>query len=830
MKAVVMAGGQGSRLRPLTSNQPKPMLPIVGQPMMQHILRLLRRHGCTDVVTTVQFLASIIRNFFDDGSDLGVSLSYATEEEPLGTAGSVKNAEHFLDDTFIVISGDAVTDIDLSAAMAFHRQREAAVTVVTKRVEDPLEFGIVIADDDGRIDRFLEKPGWGEVFSDTINTGIYVVEPDVLEFIPAGTEYDFAADLFPLLLDKGMPMYAYRTDAYWTDVGNLDAYLEVHRDILDGKVEVEIAGFELGEGVWLGEGAEVDPEAQIAGPVYIGENSRVEAGATIREYTALGSNVVVKGGAFLHRAIVHDNAYVGPGATLRGCVVGKNTDVKHNARLEEGVVVSDECYVGDGAVLNPGVKVYPFKHVDPGALVTQSIIWESRGARHLFGERGVAGLVNIDVTPEMGMRLALAFGSMLPKNAVVTACRDVTRTARVIKRAMVAGFNAAGIDCHDLELVPAPVARHYVRSARGIAGVAVRTSPEDAASVEIQFFDARGIDIDPATQRKIERTFYRDDFRRAFHHEIGELNFPARGREYYTRGMIDSIDVDLIRESAPKLVIAYSFGAAALTAPAVLGRAGADVLAVNAVLDEERVVMDVADQRRQIEAVAGLVRASGADLGAILDPTGERIRLVDDRARVLDPAVAMLAFADIVARMHDAPRFAAPVSVSSAFGEIARSAGGSIEWTRIAPAALMSAALESDVDMAADAAGGFIFPEFLPSFDGVFSLAKLLELLARAHVRLSEVVDALPPVHIVRLDVPLPWEEKGTVMRRLLEEQNGGALDVTDGMKAFRGESWVLVVPDPQDPVVRVWAEAGTLESAGRLAAEFAARVDELRG
>ncbi|HEX6262235.1 MAG TPA: nucleotidyltransferase family protein, partial [Actinomycetota bacterium] len=162
MKAVIMAGGEGTRLRPLTSNQPKPMIPIVGRPMMEHVLHLLERHGFDESVVTVQFLASVIRNYFGDGDDMGIDLAYVTETEPLGTAGSVKNAEHFLDETFLVISGDAVTDIDLSQAVAFHREKGSAVTVVLKRVENPLEFGIVIADDEGRIERFLEKPGWGE--------------------------------------------------------------------------------------------------------------------------------------------------------------------------------------------------------------------------------------------------------------------------------------------------------------------------------------------------------------------------------------------------------------------------------------------------------------------------------------------------------------------------------------------------------------------------------------------------------------------------------------------------------------------------------------------
>ena len=207
------------------------MLPIVGKPMMQHILALARRHGITEVVATVQFLASVIRNYFGDGSDLGISLSYVTEQEPLGTAGSVKNAEALLDDRFLVLSGDSLTDVDLTELIEFHEKNGAAVTVTLKRVENPLDFGIVITDEEGRVERFLEKPGWGEVFSDTINTGIYVMEREVLDHIPAGQEFDFSHDLFPLLLDKGLPMFGYVTDRHWTDVGNLEAYLRAHWEV-----------------------------------------------------------------------------------------------------------------------------------------------------------------------------------------------------------------------------------------------------------------------------------------------------------------------------------------------------------------------------------------------------------------------------------------------------------------------------------------------------------------------------------------------------------------------------------------------------------------------
>lgn len=824
-----MAGGQGSRLRPLTSNQPKPMLPVVGRPMMEHILKLARKHGFTEVVATVQFLASVVRNYFGDGSDLGVSLSYATEEEPLGTAGSVKNAAPLLDDRTLVISGDALTDVDLSEMIRRHEESGAAVTVTLAQVPNPLEFGIVITDAGGRVERFLEKPSWGDVFSDTVNTGIYLLEEEVIDLIPDGEAFDFARDLFPMLLDKGFPIHGYVTDRYWTDVGNLDAYLAAHKDVLDGKVEVEIEGFELRDGVWLGEGAEIDPDAAVQGPAFIGPHSRVEAGAELRDYTVLGRGVMVKSGAFLHRAVVHDYVYVGPSTSLRGCVVGKNTDVKFGARVEEGAVVADECHIGEGAVIQPQVKVYPFKSVDPGAIVSKSIIWQSGGARSLFGEHGVAGLFNVDVTPEVALRLALAYASLLPKGSSVVASRDATRSARIVKRAMIAGINAGGIDCDDLELVPAPVGRFYARSARAMGGFSIRTAALDPTSIEVQFFDQRGVDIGPGMQRKVERAYYRDDLRRAFHHDIGELNLPARGRDLYARGLLEAVDVRQLLDRPWKVVVDCAFGSAALTIPHVLGRLGGEVLTMNGVLDEDRLVQSEEDAERHLAALERVVRGSGADLGALIDPTGERLVLVDATGRRVDGRSALLAFVWLLAHAVPGVRVALPVSTSRVAEEIVRSSNGAVLWTPISSAGLMETAATEGTSFAGDENGGFAFPRFLPGFDALMSLVKLLELLGINDTSLLAVLEALPPAHIANADVLTPWDAKGTVMRRLIERFNGEPLVTIDGVKSYRGRDWVLVVPHPQEPLVRVWAEAGSADSAAALAREVAGLVEELR-
>ncbi|MDP9407671.1 MAG: NDP-sugar synthase, partial [Actinomycetota bacterium] len=354
-----MAGGEGTRLRPMTANQPKPLLPVVGRPIMEHVLLLLRRHGLTETVVTVQFLAALVRNYFGDGDDLGMSLTYATEGTALGTAGSVKNAEAGLrDEPFVVISGDALTDLDLSDMIRVHRERGALVTVGLVPVPNPLEFGIVTTDTDGRVERFLEKPTWGQVFTDTVNTGVYVMEPEVLAAMERGRPADWSADVLPALLARGAPVYGYVSDRYWEDVGTHESYLRAHADVLAGRVAVDMAAFEVSPGVWVGRDADLSPDAVVSGPVYVGDYAKVEAGAELRDSAVVGNNVVVKSGAVVERSVVHDNSFLGPRSVLRGCVVGKNTDVMRSARLEEGVVVGDECVVEEDAYVQSGVKVY----------------------------------------------------------------------------------------------------------------------------------------------------------------------------------------------------------------------------------------------------------------------------------------------------------------------------------------------------------------------------------------------------------------------------------------------------------------------------------------
>jgi mannose-1-phosphate guanylyltransferase/phosphomannomutase len=825
-----MAGGEGTRLRPMTANQPKPLLPVANRPIMEHVLWLLKKHGFEETVVTVQFLAALVRNYFGDGEDVGMSLQYATEEMPLGTAGSVKNAEDALkDDSFLVISGDALTDMDLSEMVRFHKDNGALVTVGLTRVPDPLEFGIVIADEDGRIQRFLEKPSWGQVFSDTVNTGVYVVEPEVLAEVPSKESVDWSHDVFPKLLARGAPIYGYISDRYWEDVGTLESYLKVQADVLSRKVDTDIAGFELSPGVWVAQGADVDPDAVLTGPLCIGDYAKIEAGAHLREYSVIGANVVVKEGAFIHRAVVHNNVFVGQGTTLRGCVVGKNTDVMRLARIEETAVIGDECVVEPEAYISAGVKVYPFKTIEAGAVVNNSVVWESRGQRTLFGQRGVSGLINVEVTPELCVRLASAYATMLKKGSTVTTSRDVSRAARTLKRAVQGALNASAINVMDLEALPLPVARFETeRGSNYSGGIALRTTPGDTQSIDIVFLDARGAELSPSAQRRLERVFSRQEFRRAFPGEIAELSYPPRVVEWYTHELLRCVDLNGVLGAGLKVVADCAGGTVSVVLPTLLGRIDVEVHTLNNRLDEVTPTQTVAQQRAGMQRLAEVVSSSRADFGVRFDPVGERIQLVDEKGALVSDERALLVVLDLVAAERRHGRVALPVTTTRVAEQVCRFHGVQVEWTATSLDALTNAAGGDDVIFAADGRGGFVIPEFGRTADGIAAFVMLLGLVARTRLTLSQIDARIPAAHLLRRSIPTPWAAKGSVMRTVVEAAGNRPVDTTDGVRIVDADrGWVLVLPDPAEAVTHLWAEGNDADCVQLLLDEWAAVVEQ---
>ena len=719
MKAVVMAGGEGSRLRPLTIHRPKPMVPMVNKPVIVHILDLLKRHGITSVVLTLQYMADVVQDYLGDGSSMGMEINYSIEEVPLGTAGSVKNAQKYLDEPFIVISGDAVTDFDLKAITDFHSSRGAKATLTLYHVPNPLEYGVVITGPDGRILEFQEKPSWGQVISDTVNTGIYVLE---------------------------------------------------------SRVHLEPIGKESVGGVWTGEGVEIAPDAQLYGPIYLGDGVKIKGGVVVRGPTVIRPYTIVDNRAQIDRSIIWRNSYIGEGAELRGAIVGRQCNIKSNAVIFEGAVVGDTSTIGERAVIHPNVKIWPDKLVEAGATVKSSIIWGSQGRRVLFGRYGITGQVNVDLTPEFATKLGAAFGASLSKGSIVTINRDPHRSPRMLKRALISGLPSAGVHVRDLRSVPIPVARYITRKIGASGGLHVRLSPHDARTVDIKFMDRRGLNLSKDAERNIERVFFREDFRRVYLDEIGTIDYQPDVIETYTADFLAKLNTQAIQAARFSIVVDYANAPSSLVLPCILRDLGVRVVELNAGLDESRMSIPPQEFQQSLDQLATICSALRTNLGARLDVGGEKLFLVDDRGKIVPSGLATMALATLALRASGGGIAAVPVTVSRTMEGVASQYGGTVIRTKTDMHDVMEAATREGVVIAADGMDNYAFPQFQPAADGMMALAKLLECLATQKTSLSQITDALPPQHMAVRVVPCPWEAKGMVMR-LLHERYKGDLD-----------------------------------------------------
>jgi mannose-1-phosphate guanylyltransferase/phosphomannomutase len=837
MKAVVMAGGEGSRLRPLTINRPKPMVPIANRPVMGHIIELLKRHNINEMVATLQYRAGDVQNYFGDGSNVGITMHYSVEPHPLGTAGSVKFAERYFsrDEPFLVISGDALTDVNLSEIVAFHKRVGAAVTITLYRVPNPLEYGVIIVDGAGRIERFLEKPSWGEVISDTVNTGIYVISPEVFDDIEPGVSFDFSKDLFPLLMKRGAPLYGFIANGYWCDVGNIAEYIRATGDLLSGKVNLGEPGKPIREGIFVEEDVNVAPDAQLFGPIFLGQGVQIKGGVVIHGPTVFHPFTIVDDRAHIDRSIVWRNTYIGEGVELRGAIIGQQCNLKSKTVVFEGAVLGDGCTVGEGAVIHPNVKIWPNKEVEAGATVKSSLIWGAQARRSLFGRFGVTGLVNVDLTPEFAARLSAAFGATLPKGSAVIINRDANRAARMIKRAMVSGLPSAGITVQDVESVPIPVARYYTAVSGAVGGVHVRVSPFDQRIVDIRFFDKDGQNLGKAKERNVENAFFREDFRRVSYDDLGRIEemggIPERR---YVEGALKALNVEAIRAAQFNLVVDYASAPTSLVLPIILNELGCTVIALNERMDETKMSVPTEMLQRGIDQLAAITASVKADLGARIDAGGERLWLVDGTGRKLSGTAAAAVFMELALRGQ--PGYPATCAVAvmanqpTVFEQIAARHGAQVCRTKIDPHDLMVTAADGGVILAFSGAGEFIVPSFHRLIDAMFPVAKMLEFLATQQTTLADVIAELPPHHVAQKRVPCPWEQKGMVMRLLNEQYREHIVAQADGLQIrLDDHNWVLIVPESDEPVFSIYTEASSDEDAAVLADRYARVIEGLR-
>ncbi|MEG6616120.1 mannose-1-phosphate guanyltransferase [Peptococcaceae bacterium 1198_IL3148] len=821
MKGIIMAGGQGSRLRPLTCNRPKPMMPVVNKPMMEHIVNLLKKHNIDQIGVTLQYLPDSIRDHFGNGSEFGVSMRYFVEEVPLGTAGSVKNAGNFLDETFIVISGDALTDFDLTKALEFHRQNKSVATLVLAKVNMPLEYGVVITEKDGRISQFLEKPSWGEVFSDTVNTGIYILEPEVLDYFSMGEKFDFSKDLFPLLLRDNRPMYGMVLDGYWCDIGNLQQYLQSHLDVLDKQVLTAIPGREVSPGVWIGDRVTIDPSANIKGPVLIGDGCQIGPHARIEPYSILGEGCILETGVSVKRSVLCNGVYLGPNSSIRGAVLGNGVKVYANAAVYEGSVVGDDSTIKERGLIKPDVKLWPNKLVEAGATVHRNVVWGTNTPKNIFGIDGITGLANIEINPEFASRIGSALGSMLGSNANVTLSSDSYPVCRMIKQSLGAGLQSMGIQVQDIGSVITPIHRYAARKLNCDAGVHVKVSPWRPDKVTLVFINSRGGNLNRNEERKIENKLTKGDYCRADYTNILSTALVPGVAEAYIESLTDNLDIRALRGAAYRVVMAYDYK----NFEPYVSR-----LALNANLIVENIAEHAdAKQPASWQTYQSLLPKLGqavidkqADAGAIIDPNGDNMILVDELGQAIQEDMLTALLALVVLKERGGP-VVVPVTAPMAIEDLAQRYNSTVVRTKTAIQDFIEQVIIQDDQR------GQNLSQFLLNFDALAGLTKVLEYCAKEKLTLSTLVKEIPTFFVNKKQVKVSWEAKGKVIRKLIE-QKPGRLELLDGVKVFHPDGWALVLPDPEEPICRVYCEGSSMEIAEELTDLYIDKINKIVG
>ena len=608
----------------------------------------------------------------------------------------------------------------------------------------------------------------------------------------------------------------------------MDACREAQYDALEGKVKVDFAYSEQSPGLWVGQNTYIDPTAKIETPALIGSNCRIGPRVTIEAGTAIGDNVTIGSDADLKRPIIWNGAIIGDEAHLRACVIARGTRVDRRAHVLEGAVVGSLSTVGEEAQISPGVRVWPSKKIESGATLNINLIWGNTAQRNLFGQRGVTGLANIDITPEFAVKLGAAYGSTLKPGSNVTVSRDQRSISRMVSRSLIAGLMSVGVNVQNLEATSIPVARAVLPTLSVSGGIHVRLHPDRSDQLLIEFFDQKGIDIPKGREKKIEGAYFKEDLRRAQIHEIGSVAYPSRVVDIYTTAFEHHLNIEAIRNSNSKVVLDYAYAVSGAVLPQLLGKFGCDAVVLNASLSP---TAPSATEREVLLGQLGhVVQALQATIGVQISANGEQLILVDEVGTPIRGETLTALMTHMILTAHPRGTVVVPVHASGAVEQIARRHDGRIIRTKANPTALMEACqTDSNVVLGGSGDMGFIFPQLHPGFDAMFCVAKLIEMLTIQERSLGQIWSDLPRISHRSQTVRCPWTVKGALMRYLVETHPADSLELIDGVKIVdhQRDSWILILPDAGEPLVHIFSNSADRDWMDEHLRKYRASVQE---
>ena len=831
MKAVVMAGGFGTRIQPLTNSRPKPMLPIVNRPMMEHTMMTLKDLGITEFIVLLYFKPDIIKDYFKDGSDFGIKITYVLPDDDYGTAGAVKLAEEYIgDDNFIIISGDLVTDFDFQKIFDYHVQKESKLTITLTPVENPLEFGVVIANEEGRIEKFLEKPSWGEVFSDTINTGIYIIEPEILKYIPKNENFDFAKDLFPLLMRKGIPLMAGYAEGYWRDVGNPESYRDVYDDILTNKVKVRMPAViqHYPDGtLYSNTPLELEAGVEIIGTVVLGDDVTIEKGTKLNN-VVVGDGCVIGKNSKIRNSVLWENVTVGKNAVFDGCVICNNNQIGKNVTAKAGLILAEECEIGQLVTVEKDVTIWPQKIIEDAAIISHSVILGSRYKNSIFENGYVVGKSNVELSCEMATKLAEAFGAQLPIGSTVVMARDYNKGSRMLKRAFVGGLLSSGVNVKDYNGIPSAVLRcNLAIDSNAVAGVYFRQQIDDPTSSVITFYNNEALRINNDVAKKVEKAFFKETFRRVDFSQIGQIFESEHEREYslYKGQMERLFDVNVFRRSGFRIAVDMMHGMTYEVFPDVLRDSGVDNIMFNAYADGHRLANINSLVKRSVEDMSAVVRSMELDAGFMLYPYGQRLDIMCDEGTILGKQTALyvvLSLLNMEANNNGKkmrvflPTWAADIAYFDAL-DIERGQYSNFKAEKM-----------KQYDLVATGEGNFAFTAFATHRDSMYATLKILEMMIKYNVKLSALIASLPKFYYHMTQVNCSQSLKGKMMRMFLEDAKGKDASTLDGVKIWLDKNdWILMIPDQYSDNLNLYIQAENNVRGEAILKEYTAKIAE---
>ena len=830
MKAVVMAGGFGTRIQPLTNSRPKPMLPVVNRPMMENTMLTLRDLGIKDFIVLLYFKPEVIQEYFGDGSDFGMNITYVIPDDDYGTAGAVKLAqEHIGDENFIIISGDLVTDFDFQKIFDYHEEKQSKLTITLTSVENPLEFGVVIANDDGKIEKFLEKPSWGEVFSDTINTGIYIIEPEILEYIPKGDNFDFAKDLFPLLMREGVELMAGNATGYWRDVGNPDSYREVHEDIMSDRVSFNMPGnmtkYPDGE-LYSLEPYRLDSSVEIIGKVVLGKNVTIGKRTKLKN-VVIGDNVSIGEDSKISNSIIWESIDIAKGCKIDMGVICNNNTIEKNCKMTAGVIIAEWCEIGELVTVEKDITIWPNKKIESASIVSSNVILGSRYKNSIFENGMVVGKSNVELSCEMSTKLAEAFGAQLPVGSTILVGRDDHKGSRMLKRAFVGGMLAAGVNVIDTLSIPSSILRFKLaRNSDYIAGVYFRQQREDTTATVITFYNDESLRINSDLAKKIEKSYFKDGFRRVDFSQIGEVveNYNFINDINYENSIIDSFETRLFKCVDCRVAVDTMHGLSSEILPKILNKLKIDNIILNNYRDDHQLANFQSLVKKSSKDMENIVSSLGMDVGFLIYPYGQRLDMVCNDGKILSMQSALQVVLTLM-NMDSSPDDKKRVFLPTWAPDIIEYDNLEIEKGKYAN---FTKDQLQKYDLIATVDGNFAFTEFSIYRDSMYATIKILEMIVKHGIKLSELVANLDEFYYKQTKIECRQSLKGKMMRKFLEDAKDKRSSSADGVKIWIDETdWILMIPDQYTDHLNIYIQAIDEDRGESILAEYGNKIKE---